>query len=138
MNRTIRFAAEAEKDIIEILARSAEAFGAAARQRYERLLATALQDITEAPERPGSAARPELGHDIRSWHLRHSRERARRTGGNVHRPRHLILYIVIDEATVGVLRVLHDAMELQRHEDNFTEQFLSREGAIRSDIDLEF
>lgn len=115
MTRTIRLAAVARGDIIDILEHSEREFGAAARQRYEELLATALRDIGEAPERPGSAARPELGDDIRSWHLRLSRERARAAGASVRRPRHLILYTIIDEATVGVLRALHDAMELHRH-----------------------
>jgi toxin ParE1/3/4 len=113
--RTIRLAAAADADIIAILERSESEFGPAARRRYEQLLAAALRDVSEAPERPGSAARPELGNDIRSWHLRLSRERARMAGDSVRRPRHLILYTVIDDATVGVLRVLYDAMELHRH-----------------------
>ncbi|WBX82851.1 type II toxin-antitoxin system RelE/ParE family toxin [Sphingosinicella microcystinivorans] len=115
MSRAIRLAAAAEADIIDILEQSEADFGLAARQRYERLLATALRDIAERPERPGSAARPEIGSGIRSWHLRQSRERARGPGGPVRRPRHLILYSIIDDATVGVIRILHDAMELQRH-----------------------
>lgn len=115
MTRTIRFTAAADADIIDILERSERDFGLVARWRYEKLLATALRDISEAPERSGSAAREELGDDIRSWHLRLSRERARSKDGGVRRPRHLILYTVIDDATVGVLRVLHDAMELHRH-----------------------
>lgn len=115
MTRTIRLAAAANADIIDILAQSELDFGPTARRRYEALLSTALRDISEAAERPGSAARPELGGDIRSWHLRLSRERARSPDGGVRRPRHLILYTVIDDATIGVLRVLHDAMELHRH-----------------------
>lgn len=115
MTRTIRLSAAADTDIIDILERSERDFGIAARQRYEQLLAVALHDIADAPERPGSAARPELGDDIRSWHLRSSWTRARMANGGVRRPRHLILYTVIDEATVGVVRVLHDAMELHRH-----------------------
>lgn len=115
MTRTIRLAAAANADIIDILARSERDFGLVARRRYETLLSTALRDISEAPERPGSAARPELGGDIRSWHLRLSRERARSADGGVRRPRHLVLYTIIDDDTIGVLRVLHDAMELHRH-----------------------
>lgn len=113
--RTIRLAAAAEADIVEILAHSERDFGIVARRRYEKLLATALNDICEAPERPGSAARPELGDGIRSWHLRLSRERARGSDGGVRRPRHLILYTIVDDAIIGILRVLHDAMEVHRH-----------------------
>lgn len=115
MTRIIRLAAAARADLVDILEHSEREFGLAARQRYEQLMTTALHDISEAAERPGSAARPELGDGIRSWHLRLSRERARVEGVIVHRPRHLILYSIIDDATVGVLRILHDAMELHRH-----------------------
>jgi len=115
LTRTIRLSAAADADILDILERSERNFGLAARRRYEQLLATALRDIADAPERPGSAARPELGDDLRSWHLRSSRARAGMADGSVRRPRHLILYTIIDDATIGVLRVLHDAMELHRH-----------------------
>lgn len=117
MTRKIRFAAAAETDIVDILEHSEREFGREARRRYEALLVAALGDISEAPERPGSAPRPELGGDIRSWHLRLSRERARLAKGVVRRPRHLILYTIVDDVTVGVVRVLHDAMELHRHLD---------------------
>lgn len=115
MTRTIRLAAAAETDIVDILEHSEREFGLEARRRYEALLVAALHDISEAPERPGSAPRPELGGDIRSWHLRLSRERARSASAGVRRPRHLILYTIVDDVTVGVVRVLHDAMELRRH-----------------------
>lgn len=115
MTRTIRLAAAARADIVDILEHSEREFGLAARQRYETLVATALRDIGEAPERAGSASRPELGDGIRSWHLRLSRERAKVAGIGVRRPRHLILYTIIDETVVGVLCLLHDAMELHRH-----------------------
>jgi toxin ParE1/3/4 len=115
LTRTIRLSAAAQADIVDILEYSEAQFGLGARQRYEELVATALRDIAEEPDRPGSAARPELGGDIRSWHLRLSRNHAKADGSTVRRPRHMVLYTVIDETSVGVLRVLHDAMELHRH-----------------------
>ena len=115
MTRQLRLTVSARADILNILDRSEVEFGVAVRTRYERLIATALRDLAEAPERPGSAARPELGDDLRTWHLRGSRERARGPDGIVRRPRHLMLYTIVDDRTVGVLRVLHDVMELQRH-----------------------
>lgn len=116
MIRTIRLTVAARADIVDILEYSEAQFGLGARRRYERLVAVALRDIAEDPDRPGSAARPELGDNIRSWHLSLSRERAKAAGGAVRRPRHLILYTIIDD-TLGVLRVLHDAMELHLHMD---------------------
>ncbi|MCF8706408.1 toxin ParE1/3/4 [Sphingobium faniae] len=115
MTRIVRLAGSARADILDILERSEAEFGAEARVRYERLISAALHDLSAAPERPGSAARPELGADLRTWHLRGSRERARGPDGTVRRPRHLLLYTIIDDRIVGVLRVLHDAVELHRH-----------------------
>ncbi|CCV12535.1 type II toxin-antitoxin system RelE/ParE family toxin [Mesorhizobium sp. STM 4661] len=109
-----RLSAAAQEDIIELLVYTQANFGEIARQRYERLLITALRDIATDPERAGSVVRTELGHDVRSYHLRHSRERARTEHGIVLRPRHLLLYR-ITLGVIGVGRILHDVMELERH-----------------------
>ena len=112
---SVRLTDAAQSDIVEILAWSEMQFGEAARRRYERLIVTALRDIAGAPERPGSVGRPELGADVRSWHLRGSRDRARGADGVVSRPRHFLLYKIVDPQLVAIGRVLHDAMELRRH-----------------------
>jgi toxin ParE1/3/4 len=109
-----RLSAAATEDIIHILAYTEENFGEIARTRYECLLIVTLRDIAADPERIGSVARAELGAKIRSYHLRHSRDRARTEHGIVQRPRHLILFRVTPEV-IGIGRVLHDAMELERH-----------------------
>ncbi len=111
----IRLSAAAEADVVSIFAWTEGQFGPIARQRYQALLTMALRDIASDPERPGSAARPELGPAIRSYHLRHSRERAGAPEGMVRTPRHLLLYRTVMPGVVGVGRVLHDAMELERH-----------------------
>ncbi len=110
-----QLAAEAETDIRDLLAHSQLRFGALARDRYERLLIVGLRDIAADPMRTGSLARPELGRSVRSYHLRHSRERARYEQGIVVRPRHLILYRIATADLIGIGRVLHDAMEIERH-----------------------
>ena len=110
----LRLTEAAETDIVEILAWSQAEFGAAARRRYERLIAVALSDIAIDPHRPGSLQRPELGEGVRSWHLRGSRERARGDGQIVQRPRHFVIYRPA-ETVIVIGRVLHDAMELERH-----------------------
>jgi len=109
-----RLSAAAQADIIDILAWTHEHFGQSARKRYQSLLSTALRDIADEPGRPGSIERPELGDGVRSWHLRLSRERAGAQTGIVRRPRHFLIYR-IDNDRVVVSRVLHDAMELERH-----------------------
>ena len=110
-----RLARSAREDIVNLLAYTKEDFGEAARLRYEKLLITALHDIASDPERSGSIARPELGENIRSYHLRHSRQRAKTEQGMVMRPRHLLLYRVAVRNLIGIGRVLHEAMEVERH-----------------------
>ena len=110
----LRLTEAAETDIVEILAWSQAEFGEAARRRYERLIAGAISDVVSDPHRPGSLPRPELGEGVRSWHLRGSRERTRDEGQIVQRPRHFMIYRPV-ETVIVVGRVLHDAMELERH-----------------------
>jgi toxin ParE1/3/4 len=110
-----RLAKAAQADIVDLLALTDASFGEVARLRYERLLIVALRDIAVAPERFNSIARPELGENVRSYHLRHSRERARTEQRVVIRPRHLLLYRFTHADLIGVGRVLHDAMEIERH-----------------------
>ncbi|MDX8469543.1 type II toxin-antitoxin system RelE/ParE family toxin [Mesorhizobium sp. VK23B] len=109
-----RLSEAAERDTVQLLAYTESNFGEIARLRYERLLATALRDIADDPERFGSIVRAEIGSRVRSYHLRHRRDRARSEHGIVQCPRHLLLYRV-GLAFNGIGRVLHDAMELERH-----------------------
>nr|WP_313533799.1 type II toxin-antitoxin system RelE/ParE family toxin [Brucella anthropi] len=110
-----RLSDAAQADIIEILAQTHERFGELARLRYEYLLVTALRDLAADANRIGSISRPELGDDVRSYHLRHSRDRARHESGIVRRPRHLLLFRLTRPDLIGIGRVLYDAMEIERH-----------------------
>ena len=112
--RTLRLAPGAQRDVIGILAWSEEQFGASIRARYEQLIETAIRDIAVDPERLGSRARPELGQDIRTYHLSFSRQRARGQGGIIRKPRHFLLYRPLSETHLEIVRVLHDAIELGR------------------------
>jgi toxin ParE1/3/4 len=113
--RTFRLSKAAQGDIVDILGWTQENFGNEARLRYLVLIVTALKDIAADSERNGSVPRPELGTGVRSYHLLHSRQRARHVSGVVHRPRHFLLYKVISIETIGIGRILHDAMEVARH-----------------------
>ncbi|CZT34467.1 type II toxin-antitoxin system RelE/ParE family toxin [Rhizobium sp. 9140] len=110
-----RLSATAEADIVDILAWTHDHFGTPARLRYERLILTALRNVAVDPDRPGSVKRPELGHGVSSYHLRHCRDQARLENGIVRRPRHLLLYRPEGAGIIGIGRVLYDAMELERH-----------------------
>ena len=100
---------------MEILKTTYNEFGFDAYLRYGRLIGIALRDLSADSQRNGTVPRPELGVGVRSYHLRHSRERARLQIGMVRRPRHLILYRQIHPTVIGIGRVLHDRMEAQRH-----------------------
>ena len=105
----------ARSDIVAALKRSVEGFGVPGRRRYEALILAAIRDVAADPARPGSRDRPDLGPGVRAYHLAHSRERARSAEGVVRNPRHVLFYHCPDERTVEILRVLHDAMDPDRH-----------------------
>jgi len=110
-----RLSLAAQSDMITILARTHRDFGRDARLRYEYLLVTAIRELAEDPMRTGSFSRSEFGPGVRSFHLRHSRDRSRHETGIVRQPRHFILYRHIQPSIIGIGRVLHEAMDLQRH-----------------------
>jgi toxin ParE1/3/4 len=108
-------APSARADIQEALHWSHEKFGEQATGRYRDLIKQALRDIVADPERPGSAVRSDLARGVRTYHLFFSRERARGSWGIVKRPRHFLVYRRRGEDIVDILRVIHDARDLERH-----------------------
>ncbi len=115
MAHRFRISERAERDIESILAWTHEHFGEHARLRYEALLAKSIVDIAADPARPGSLTRAEIAPDARTYHLRHSRDRVPARVGRVRRPRHFLLYREAEDGCIEIARVLHDAMELERH-----------------------
>jgi toxin ParE1/3/4 len=105
----------ARQDIRELLKWSQLRFGERAAARYRALLKQALRDIAADPERPGSHARPDLAPGVRTYHLSYSRNRAKAGLGTVNAPRHFLIYRRHSETVVDLLRVLHDARDLERH-----------------------
>jgi len=113
--RTVELTAAAEVDIEQLLDHSAERFGPLSRRRYEALIATALDDLRADPELIGSVIRPDLGAGLRTYHIKNSQQRARTADGVVGNPRHILIYRQLQPDIVRVVRVLHDAMDLERH-----------------------
>jgi toxin ParE1/3/4 len=109
--RRLNLTSPALVDIADILAHSAARFGQTAQNRYGALIGQAFIDLRNDPTRPTSSDRRELAPGLRSYHLRHCRHRA----PGVLRPRHIVIYDCPTPNELRVLRVLHDAMELQRH-----------------------
>jgi toxin ParE1/3/4 len=115
MPRNIVFSPEADSDIVEVLEWSLENFGIAAADRYQNLLETAFKDIAEDPERLGVKDRAEVLPELRSWHLRMSRDRVSFAGSEkVMRPRHVI-YFRFDDDAVTVSRILHEVRDPMLH-----------------------
>ena len=106
--RPLRLSTKAERDLRIIFSASEEQFGASAAARYRRLVSAALRDLRADASRVGVESLADGGP--RLYHLRHSRQRARR-GRGVARPRHLLAFRIV-EGEIVILRVLHDAMDL--------------------------
>ncbi len=105
----------AERDIAELLEWSHRHFGEKIRLRYEALLTQAIMDVVNYPERPGSQDRREIAPGTRTYHLRYSRDRVKRSLGRVRQPRHFLLYRLVEGGLVEIGRVIHDGMDLDRH-----------------------
>jgi toxin ParE1/3/4 len=105
----------ASSDIRAALIWSRERFGERAAARYRDLLKQALRDIAADPERPGSRERPDLAGGIRTYHVAYSRDHARAGLRVVKKPRHVLVYRRRGDDAINVVRVLHDARDLERH-----------------------
>ena len=57
-------APKARSDIASILAWTEENFGPQTLKRYAKLIATAIEQIAEDPERAGSSQRPEIAEQL--------------------------------------------------------------------------
>lgn len=110
-----RPARPAQIDLANILATSAERWGAEGRQRYAAVLAAALRQVAAEPDGPFTKRRPDLRPGIRSFHVRYARRSAE--GAKVRRPVHVLYYRVAGEGVIEIIRVLHERMEPSRHLD---------------------
>lgn len=110
----IRYAAPAHQDIRDIEQWSRNNFGTPAARRYRALLRQAAKDLATDPRRPGAQQNESISPGLWLYHLQFSRDRATTLTGVVKHPRHFIAYRITPHAVV-ILRVLHDARDLQRH-----------------------
>lgn len=101
----VRLTAAAERDFQSILTWTAEQFGEAQARAYADILTAAIRALTDGPDVLTSKARDEIGPGLRILH-------AARFG---RRARHLLLYRAAPDAVIHMLRILHDAMDIERH-----------------------
>jgi toxin ParE1/3/4 len=106
--RRVRLTAQAEADVAEILEWTAQQFGPVQARRYAEPLTSAIEALDEGPDVRGVKPRDEIAPGLLALHVA-------RMG---RRGRHFLLFHAGDAAgrsVIGVLRVLHDAMDLARH-----------------------
>ena len=108
-----RLAHPAQTDLTNILATSAERWGAEGRRRYAVLLAAAMRTVAAQPDGPLTQARNELAPGVRSFHLRHARVDAAKA--KVKKPVHVLYYRPIQPGLIEIVRILHERMEPSRN-----------------------
>lgn len=105
---TVRLTAAAEADFEEILRWTVAEFGEAQARVYADTLSAALNDLTAGPTVAGAKKRDDILKGLFTLHV----ARMGRKG------RHFVMFRVgraPDRDVIEVLRLLHDAMDLQRH-----------------------
>jgi toxin ParE1/3/4 len=110
-----RLARPAQTDLANVLATSAERWGAEGRQRYAAVLVEAMRQVAAEPHGPLTKKRPDLRAGIRSFHVRYAPRSAE--GAKVRRPVHVLYYRVAREGVIEIVRVLHEKMDPSRHLD---------------------
>ena len=101
----IRLSTAAAVDFEGILLWTRTRFGEEQAVTYESALTEALESLAEGPTAPGAKARFDIGPGFRTLHVSCIRRRAR----------HVVLFRIIDEHRVEIIRILHDSMDLARH-----------------------
>jgi toxin ParE1/3/4 len=101
----IRLGSEAEKDFARILKYTKDTFGPRQVEVYRATLLEALAALDAGPDVLGSVAREEIFPNLRTLHV----------SCRGRRGRHFIMYRAVQGHVIGVVRILHDAMDLARH-----------------------
>jgi toxin ParE1/3/4 len=110
-----RLARPAPIDLANVLATSAERWGAKGRQRYAAVLVEAMRQVAAEPDGPLTKKRPDLRAGIRSFHVRYATRSPE--GAKVRRPVHVLYYRVAQEGVIEIVRLLHERMDPSRHLD---------------------
>ncbi|MBM3568967.1 MAG: type II toxin-antitoxin system RelE/ParE family toxin [Alphaproteobacteria bacterium] len=104
----VRFSDAADADLRGIAVWTSAQFGNVQAKAYVAILAAAVDALVDGPTIVGARPRPDIGRNVHSLHAARHGKRAR----------HLVLFSPTMRegvATIEVLRILHDAMDLPRH-----------------------
>jgi toxin ParE1/3/4 len=108
MNRTrwrIRLSGYVDQDFAEILEYTLEQFGARQADIYENTLMDAITELAAGPNVAGSKSRDEIFPGLKTLHVARDGRRGR----------HFIMYRVIGDGEIEILRLLYDGMDLAAH-----------------------
>jgi plasmid stabilization system protein ParE len=105
--RKARLKPEARADIRDLLKRSRRIFGPRAKHEYKLLIDRAVDLLCTDPHRASVQHRVDLRATPYTFHVRHARTR----GAAPKQARHIIIF-TYDDATLTILRVLHDSMDI--------------------------
>lgn len=100
-----RLSAAAERDFASILEWTAQRFGTRQARVYRDTLEAAVRALRSGPDVPGSRLRDDISPGLYLLHVARNRRRGR----------HLLLYFVLSEDTIAVVRILHDSMDIGHH-----------------------
>lgn len=110
MTAPYRLSGAAEDDIDNILDWSQSRFDDAGRRRYARLIAQAMHDVAENPQRPGAVWLTVRKGSLGLYHLRYSRRNVIDASERVQEPRHTVVFMIANDGIVNILGFLHDRM----------------------------
>ena len=111
--RNVRLSKLALADIAAILQASEDRQGVAAQQRYQTLIALAVDRIADTTRLQAVIERPEIADGVRCLHLRHVRTRDK--DARVEAPVHAIYFQYVGANDVEILRILHERMDPALH-----------------------
>jgi toxin ParE1/3/4 len=105
---SVRLAAAAETDFEAIIGWTLDQFGDVQARVYAEVLVSAVEALSAGPNLPGVTARTEIGKHLFTLHVAREGRRGR----------HFVLFRIDatpERRQIDVLRILHDAMDLQRY-----------------------
>lgn len=105
MPRHVRLSEPAQDDVVEVLLYTLDQFGRAQFDAYDQLIEKTLNEIAEAHDQPPAKQRPELMPNVWVRPIRKPGQHAR----------HMLIYRVTNDGTIEIGRLLHDAMDIERH-----------------------
>ncbi len=108
----VRLTSAAEDDLDQILQWTAERFGKKQADGYAETLLTAAKSLTAGPMIAGVKSRNDLPSDIFTLSATRSGKKARHVFLFRAEPRR-------DKNVIQVLRILHDAMDIPRHLNDY-------------------